>query len=164
MKRSSLPCFRWCGTGGFIDCPKLLYILLYLLLFLPFSSFYIYRFVLWDWGLGLIGCISLSPSLALPTSFNNNNIKTADLPMSSGYVEGGRTSPNTNWNVRDACLTNNYEGTPSYSEAWNDRDWKKYEFRFISRFLSIHIKFYTKKQVYISLKFCISRRQRSEAH
>ena len=36
----------------------------------------VYRLVLWDWVFGLIGCISLSLSLALPTLFNNNNNKS----------------------------------------------------------------------------------------
>ena len=33
----------------------------------------VYRLVLWDGVFGLIGCISLSLSLALPTFFNNTN-------------------------------------------------------------------------------------------
>ena len=32
----------------------------------------IYRLVLWGWVFGLIGCMSLSLSLSLPTFYNNN--------------------------------------------------------------------------------------------
>ena len=52
--------------------PKLLYPYYSLLLFFPFSSLS----VGWCCGVGvcgLIGCVSLSLSLALPTCFNNNN-------------------------------------------------------------------------------------------
>ena len=55
--------------------PKLPYPYYCLLLFFPFSSFCLYS-IGWYCGagvFGLIGCTSLSLSLALPTSFNNNN-------------------------------------------------------------------------------------------
>ena len=55
--------------------PKLLYPCYSLLLFFPF----LFLSIGWYCGagvFGLIGCISLSLSLALPTFFNNNNKKT----------------------------------------------------------------------------------------
>ena len=52
--------------------PKLLYPYYNLLLF-SLSLLSIYRLVLWAGVFGLIGCTSLSLSLALPTFFNNNN-------------------------------------------------------------------------------------------
>ena len=52
--------------------PKLLYPYYCLLLFFPLSSFCLY--IGWYCEVfGLIGCISLSLSLAMPTFFNNNN-------------------------------------------------------------------------------------------
>ena len=50
----------------------------YILLFFPFDLFFLS--IGWYCGagvFGLIGCISLSLSLALPTSFNNNNKMTS---------------------------------------------------------------------------------------
>ena len=52
--------------------PRQLYSYYNLLLFFP-SLLSVYRLVLWGWVFGLIGCISLSLSLALLTFFNNNN-------------------------------------------------------------------------------------------
>ena len=52
--------------------PKLLYPYNILLLF-SISFLSVYRLVLWAGVFGLIWCISLSPSLALLTFFNNNN-------------------------------------------------------------------------------------------
>ena len=72
------PVFDGVGLTGFKSrandfyWPKLLYPYYNLLLF-SLSLFSIYRLVLWGWVLGLIGCISLSLSLALPTFINNNN-------------------------------------------------------------------------------------------
>ena len=78
VEQSCWPCIRWCGTGRFQEqsqClfywPKLLH---------PFLSSTIFPFLFflsigWYCGagvFGLIGCRSLSPNLALPTSFNNN--------------------------------------------------------------------------------------------
>ena len=54
--------------------PKLLYPYYSLLLF-SLSLLSVYRLVLWGCVYGLIGCISLSLNLALPTFFNNNNNK-----------------------------------------------------------------------------------------
>ena len=51
--------------------PKLLYPYYYLLLFFP-SLLPVCRLVMWPGVFGLIGCISLSLSLAVPTSFHNN--------------------------------------------------------------------------------------------
>ena len=78
MERSWWPRIRWCGTGGFQELGQCIFIDSYslpfcLLLFsLPLLSLY----GLWICGVGvfgLIGCYSLSPSLALPTFFNTNN-------------------------------------------------------------------------------------------
>ena len=52
--------------------PKMLYPFYNLLLLFP-SLLSVYMLVLWVWGLRLIGCISLSLSLALQTFFTDNN-------------------------------------------------------------------------------------------
>ena len=56
--------------------PKLLYIPTIVFYSLSLSLLSVYKLVLWAWVFWLIGCISLSPSLALLTfSINNNNNK-----------------------------------------------------------------------------------------
>ena len=69
-----------CGTGGFqeqgqcfYNWPKLLGPILSSTIF-HFSSFFLYVGIV-GLGSGLIGCKSLSPSLALPTIFNKNKNK-----------------------------------------------------------------------------------------
>ena len=77
-ERSCCPCIRWSGTGGFqeqgqcfismsgsIDNNIVFY-------YLYRSLLSVYMLVLWVGVFGLIGCRSLSRSLSLPTSFNNN--------------------------------------------------------------------------------------------
>ena len=69
------PRIWWCGTGGFQEQGQCFFIGLSCsiptIVFYSFSlsllSFY--RLVLWGWVFGLIGCISLSLSLALLTVF-----------------------------------------------------------------------------------------------
>ena len=73
--RSCWPYIRWCGTVGYqmkgqcfiigLSCS-----ILFVLFYFSLSLLSVYRLELWGWGLW-IGL--LSPSLALPTSFNNNN-------------------------------------------------------------------------------------------
>ena len=71
-----------CGTSGFQEQGQYFFIGLTCsipsIVFYSFSLYLlsVYRLVLWGWGLrtdNLIGCISLSLSLALPTLFHNNN-------------------------------------------------------------------------------------------
>ena len=71
------PRIRWCGTGrASIVGPMPFYwhsgsfpfcFILFSLSLLSFN-----RLALWGWGFGLIGCLSFSPSLVLPTFFTNN--------------------------------------------------------------------------------------------
>ena len=72
------PSIRWCGTGGFQEQGQCFFIgmscSIPTIVFYSFSFFFsVHRLVLWGWVFGLIGCISLSLSLALPTFCNNNN-------------------------------------------------------------------------------------------
>ena len=77
---------RWCGTGGFQEQGKLIFIGLAnkigLARLIFISCCFPFRFchsIGWYCGVGvfgLIGCLSLTPSLALPTFFNNNNNRT----------------------------------------------------------------------------------------
>ena len=92
----------------FFCCPRLLYPYYNLLLFFPFSSFCLLVVIglrSLDWFLslsllsvyigwycaagviGLIGCISLSLSLALPTTFNNNNYYYWARTILSGWLK-----------------------------------------------------------------------------
>ena len=70
--------------------PKLLYPYYSLLLFF-LSLLSVYRLVLWGWGHGLIGCTSLSLSLALPTFFNNNNKEDKKSPATARFLMPGGT-------------------------------------------------------------------------
>ena len=51
----------------------------------------VYCLVLWGWVFGLIGCTSLSLSLALPTFFNNNG-NNNNLPSSSTRFRHSRAA------------------------------------------------------------------------
>ena len=82
LERSSYPRIQWCGTAWRVSIAgamlfywhQLLYPYYSRQLFFPFSSFYQLIDINCRAGVfGLIGCISLSVSPALPTSFNNNN-------------------------------------------------------------------------------------------
>ena len=53
--------------------PQILYPYYSLLLFFPFSSFWLQVGIVGAGVFGLIGCTSLSLSLALPTFFNDND-------------------------------------------------------------------------------------------
>ena len=81
LERSCLPRIRWCATGGFQEQGQCFFIGLSC----SIPTIVVYYFSLsllsvnrgWYCGagvFGLIGFISLSFSLALPTSFNNNNM------------------------------------------------------------------------------------------
>ena len=64
------PRIRWCGTGGFQEQGQCFFI--GLSCSIPIFPF-LFQSIGWYYGagvFGLIGCISLSLSLALPTSFN----------------------------------------------------------------------------------------------
>ena len=71
---------RWCGTGGFQEQVQCFVIGLRCSIY-PFLSSTIFHFLFflsmgwycWAGVFGLIRCGSLAPSLALPTSFNNDN-------------------------------------------------------------------------------------------
>ena len=75
---SCWPCVRWCGTGGFEEHSQCIFIGLscsipFCRLYFFFSLLSVYSLVLWGGVFGLIAYRSLSPNLALLTSFNNNN-------------------------------------------------------------------------------------------
>ena len=80
LERSCWPCIRWCGTGGFQEQGQCFFCLSCSIPTIVFyfslsPSFCLYS-IGWYCGagfFGLIGCLSLSLSLALLTSFNNNN-------------------------------------------------------------------------------------------
>ena len=86
LERSSCLRFRWCGTGGFKEQGQCFFI--GLSCSIPTIVFTLFPFLFflsigWYCGagvFGLIGCISLSPSLALLTFFNNNNIIIIIIP------------------------------------------------------------------------------------
>ena len=78
---SHWPHIRWCGTFGFQEQGQCFFIDLncsiqtIIFYYFPPSLLSVYRLVLWDCDLltfWLIGCTSLSLSLAVPTPFNNN--------------------------------------------------------------------------------------------
>ena len=85
LERSCQPCIRWCGTVGFQEQGQCFFfgrgcsistIVFYSFTFLFFLSIGLYCAA----GVfGLIGCISHSLSLALPTFFNNNYNNTVCL-------------------------------------------------------------------------------------
>ena len=81
--RCNEPRIRWCRTGGFQEQSQCFFIGLscsiptIVLYFFSVSLFFLS--IGWYFGagfFGLIGCIPLSLSLALPTFFNNNNNRT----------------------------------------------------------------------------------------
>ena len=82
-----------CGTGGFQEQGQCFFIGLSC----SFSTILFYSLSLsfflsigWNFGagvFGLIGCTSLSPSLALQTFFNNNNRKSEQSDIDDSYVK-----------------------------------------------------------------------------
>ena len=78
LERSCLTSIRWCGTGGFQEQGQCFFIGLscsiptVVLYSFPLSLHSVYGLVLWAGVFGLIGCTSLSLSLALPTFFNDD--------------------------------------------------------------------------------------------
>ena len=91
LEWSCWPRILWSGTGGFQEQGQCFFIGLrcsiptLVFYYFSLSLLSVYRLVLWAGCFGLIGCISLSFSLALPTFFtnhnynNNNNIKLFHL-------------------------------------------------------------------------------------
>ena len=79
------PVFRWCETGGLQEQGQCFSIGLscsiptIILYSLSLSLFSVYRLVLWGFGLRTDRVYIISPSLALPTFFNNNNKKKSDV-------------------------------------------------------------------------------------
>ena len=98
------PCIWWCGTSWFQELGHCFLLALAARSLFIFYCF-LFLFILsigWYCGAGvftLIGCKSCSPSLALPTSFNNNYTRsqttfTAEvskvqfLPLHTLYMQG----------------------------------------------------------------------------
>ena len=79
LERSGLPDIRWCGIGWFREQVQCLFVgLVALSLFLSstisLSLLFLYRLVVWGWGLWTDRAFPSScPGLALPIFFNNNN-------------------------------------------------------------------------------------------
>ena len=78
VERSWRPRIRWCGTGGFQEQDQCHFIGLaaHAILVSNWFPFFFFHSKGWCCGagvFGLLGCWLLSPSLALPTFYNNNN-------------------------------------------------------------------------------------------
>ena len=104
VERSSWPCFRWCETGEFKEQGQcfLLAIAAHSLFVVYCFLFPFFLFICWYCGAGvfrLIGCKSLSPSLALFTYFNNYYYNNNNLLLTIFQAFGLVTTENPSINA-----------------------------------------------------------------